>query len=328
MNPRSITVLILSLAALAGSVISGLTFTILPSSGEPTAWLFNITACFLVILLGYTIQGGTHSTSILLATLALCLPAAGPALATLIALTIHSMRPADDGESPFCTGNPVTSEGFASGPHATLGRPLVSAVRRLEPINQFRLLCGIPSLPPSDSRHVLIRLRDSEDAQIRLFAQGGLSDAVEACERHLKVLTRRARSHPGEVATHCAIAEINLHLLEQHLVEEDARPAAWEAANHAVAEALRSDPEDALSLRVCARIKLIGGATAEARAAARKLAGIPGHEATARLLLAEASFADGDFESVRGELEGVMPGAADRDEILDFWRKPRPIAYA
>ena len=140
--------------------------------------------------------------------------------------------------------------------------------------------------------------------------------------------TRRARSHPGEVASHCAIAEIHLYLLEQHLVEEDARPAAWEAANHAIAEALRADPGDALSLKVCARIKLIGGAPDEAQAAARTLAAIPGHEEGAKLLLAEAAFAGGNFESVAAELDRCHTRRRDRDEILDFWRKPRPTAYA
>ncbi|MGI9239402.1 MAG: hypothetical protein ACR2RV_01295, partial [Verrucomicrobiales bacterium] len=70
------------------------------------------------------------------------------------------------------------------------------------------------------------------------------------------------------------------------------------------------------------------GDPAKAELAARALAQIPGHKETAGLLLAEATFESGNLESVPAELDPVMPGRQGRDEILDFWRKPRPSAYA
>ena len=225
MNLRSIIVCTLALAAIAGSVISGLAFLTPSPSGLPAAWLFDVAACFLALMLGYTIRGGTHSIAILLATLAMCLPAAGLGLAALIALAIHFIRPAEDQGERFRIGNPVTSGSRTTRPQGTLGRPLACAIRRLEPINQFRLLTGVTSLPPRDSRHVLLRQRDSEDpSRSSCLPKAGSAMRSNAPSDTSKRSTRRARSHPGEVASHCAIAEIHLYLLEQHLVEEDARP--------------------------------------------------------------------------------------------------------
>ena len=328
MRIRSIIVCTLALAAIAGSVFSGIAFATFAASSQPAAWLFDVAACGLVFMLGFTVRGGTHSVAILLSIFALCLPAAGPALAALCALAIHFMRPARDDDEPYKIGNPVSLRSQTAGPGAVLGRPLVESVRRLSHLNLFRLLTGIGSLPPRDARPVLVHLRDSDDAQLQLFAQGGLNDAIEASEAHLKSLARCAHARPGEAATHCAIAEINLYLLDNNLVEQDDRPATWDAASHAIADALKADPCDALSLKVCARLNLIGGDPEKAMLAAGALAKIPGHEETARLLLAEAAFHSGDIETIAEKLAGVSPGAPDRDDILDFWRRPKPTAYA
>ena len=50
--------------------------------------------------------------------------------------------------------------------------------------------------------------------------------------------------------------------------------------------------------------------------------------AAAQLLLAETAFESGDIDSIGEQLEGVTPGSLDRDDILDFWRKPKPASYA
>ena len=324
MHIRSIIVCTLALATLAGAVLSGLAFATFSPDEMPVAWLFNISACILVFMLGFFVKGGKHSLSLLLIILALCLPAVGPAVAALTALSIHFMRPARDDDDRFKIGNPVAMRSSTDKPHSVLGRPLVESVRKLSQINLFRLLTGIGSLPPKDARPVLTRLRDCDDAQLQLFAQGGLNDALDASERHLKTLKRRAQDHPDETATHCSIAEINLYMLENHLVEEDDRPAAWNAASHAIADALKTNPKDALSLTICARLNLIGGDADKARMAAESLAAIPGHDEAARLLLAEASFESGNFEAVKEKLEDVRPGSSRRDGILDFWSKPKP----
>jgi hypothetical protein len=328
MRTRSLIVCSLALAALAGAVLSGFAFAPIGSPDQPVAWLFNIAACILVFVLGFAIRGGTISVALLVTLLALCLPAVGPALAALTALAIHFMRPARDEDDLYLIGNPVSSRSRTGEPGTVLGRPLIESVRILSQINLFRLLTGIGSLPPKDARPVLARLRDSDDAQLQLFAQGGLNDAVEASEAHLRTLSRRARSHPEENQTHCAIAEINLYLLENNLIEEEDRPATWSAASHAIGDALRAAPDDALSLTICARLNLIGGEPGKAELAANSLAKIPGHEEAAQLILAEAAFECGDIDTIGKKLEGVSPGSPDRDDILDFWRKPKPAAHA
>ena len=328
MRLRSLTVYTLTTAALAGSAISAIAFATFEPANLPSAWLFNIAACFLVLLLAIAIRGGKPSLAILLGILALCLPAVGPALGALTALALHVMRPATDTRDQYRIGNPATSRGPTGRPGAVLGRPLATAVRHLSPLNQFRLLAGVVSLPPTDARPVLQRLRDGEDAQLQLFAQGGLSGGVEAAENQLRELVRHAQDHPSDAATHCAIAEVNLHLLTNHLVDEDSRPATWDAASQSVGRALDADPKDAQSLIVCARLNLIGGDPIKAQLAARALAQLPGHKEAAGLILAEATFECGDLESVPVELDPVLPGRQGRDEILDFWRKPRPSAYA
>lgn len=276
MRLRSLTVCALALAALTGSAISGIAFAAFELENQPVAWLLNLAACLLVLTLAYVIRGGAHSLTLLLGTLALCLPAVGPALAALAALTLHFMRPATDDGEQYIIGSPATSRGPSRRPTAVLGRPLATAVRCLSPLNQFRLLAGVGSLPPIDSRPVLLRFLDDPDAQLQLFAQGGLSDAIEASERDLKALTQHAHAHPAEPATHCAIAEIHLHLLENHLVDEDSRRATWDAASSSITKALETAPNDALSLMICARLNLIGGDPAKAELAARALASISG----------------------------------------------------
>jgi hypothetical protein len=328
MKIRSIFVCTLALAAIAGAIVSGITFATFEATDAPTAWLFNLVACALVFALGFAISGGTYSIAFLLVILALCLPAAGPALAALIALSIHFMRPAREEEELFKIGNPLCTRGSTAEPGAVLGRPLVDALRSLSYLNLFRLLTGIGCLPPKDARPVLLRLRSSDDAQLQLFAQGNLNDAIETSEKHLSNLARHARSRPGDAATHCAIAEIHLHLLDNNLVEEDDRPAAWDAATRAISSALKAAPNDALGLKICARLNLIGGDPQKAKLVAESLAKISGHADIAKLLLAEATFEVGEFESVESELRGVTPGASRRDDILDFWRKPKPNAYA
>jgi hypothetical protein len=327
MKTRSIAVCTLALAALGAAISSGIAFGSFDGSDLPAAWLLDISACLIVVVLGFTVRGGTFSIACLLGVLAACLPAAGPAIASLAGLSIHFMRPSRRGADPFVVGNPLTAHSPTSRPCSVLGRPLVTAVRSLSDINLFRLLTGIACIPPDDARPVLLRLRDGDDPQLQLFAQGGLNDAIEAAENHLKYLTRRAHQHPGECPTHCAIAEINLHLLENHLVEPDDRPAMWDAACTAIARALEADPKDALSLKTCARINLLGGDPEKARLAAEALATIPGHSDTARLLIAEAAYSAGDLETIAGRLAGIAPNSAGCDAILDFWRKPKPMAY-
>ena len=224
-------------------------------------------------------------------------------------------------------GNPTADRVTVRGPGAVLGRPLVEAVRLLSPLNLFRLLCGLGSLPPKDARPVLVRLRDSGDAQLQLFAQGGLNDAIEGVEQDLASLQKGARANPRCAAAHCSIAELHLFMLDHNLVEEDGRQATWDAACHAIADALGQDPDDALGLQVCSRLNLLGGDPGKAMLAAESLAKIPGHQDNARLICAEASFDAGDFERVPAELDGVTSGAYGQDAILDFWRKPKPAAY-
>jgi len=327
MRFRSILICVFALAALAGGVISALAFLTFEESNLPVAWLFNCSALVLVFALGFSVSGGRHSIAILLCILAACLPAVGPVIAALVALSIHFMRPAKEDDELYKVGNPLTSN-TTGKPETVLGRPLVEAVRRLDDKNLFRLLSGIGSLAPKDSRPIQFRLRDSENAQIQLVAQGGLNDAIESAERHLRSLNRRARQHPKEAQTHCTIAEINLHLLEHHLVEEDDRPSTWNAASEAVGKALKIKPQDVVSLQVCARLNLLGGDTEKARLAATALRKIPGQAEVANMILAEVAFESGDFEAVKLKLEDVRQGNPDHGPVLDFWNKPRPTAYA
>lgn len=327
MRIRSAIACTLAGAAIAGGTLGGIAFARLPADGLPVAWLLDAAACFLVFLLGYTVRGGAHSIAILLTIFALCLPVAGPGIAALLGLSIHFMRPAREVDEPYQVGNPVTERGKTGMPAAVLGHPLVESVRHLSQLDLVRLVNGLGSFPPGDVRPVLLRLRDAGDDQLQLFAQGGLNDPIEAADAQLRSLTRRAIAHPGEAATHCAIAEIHLYLLENHLVEAGDRPATWDAACEAIGDALRADPCDAQSLQVCARLNLIGGDPNKARLAAESLAKLPGHGENASLILAEAAFETGDLESVAEKLAGVTPGASDRDDILDFWLKPKPTAY-
>ena len=328
MRIRSIIVSILGLAALAGAIFSGLTFATFNSANLPLAWLLHAAACTLVFMLGFTVRGGAHGIALLLSIFALCLPAIGPGIAALCALAIQFMRPAREEAEKVVIGNPASSNNHTTAPQGVLGRPLVEAVRKLELPNLFRLLTGIGSLPPRDSREVLIRLRDGEDAQLQLFAQGGLNAVIESSERHLKYLNQRAKHLPKEAATHCAIAEIKLHLLDNRLVEEDDRPAIWDEASESIGRALLTTPDDPLSLKICARLNLLGADPEKAKLTAEALAKIPGHEETAQMILAEAAFLSGELESVGSELENVTGGTTERDQMLDFWTKPKPAAYA
>ena len=171
-----------------------------------------------------------------------------------------------------------------------LKEPLVAMLDRLDPGKLQQVVLGMASMPPAATRPLLQKLQKHADVRVQLYANGLLNDQLDALERRLATLKRRAQDDPGDASLRTAVVETYLTLFENGLVAADEVGQIAGQALRETTAALELDPSNVPALKAQAHFHLLRGEFREAARAIATLQTLPGCEADAARLQARLAF--------------------------------------